>query len=87
MTFKDWCVEFLDSRGMFSSEAAEVVALLMAAPVMAPMQGRWDEDVAGYPPAMIVTISVPLNAIALKYIDEHQPQAWYRPLFAKAAVP
>lgn len=81
MTFRQWATKFCSDRGMFDDDAKAVVDLLIADPTSEPMQGRWDEDVSGYPPQMIAVTAVALKSVALKYIEEKTPMAWYKAMF------
>ena len=82
MTFKNYFTKKLEENGMFASDAAAVIDQTIASPEAESMQGRWDDDMAGYPQIMtnIVWMTVRLNA--LKWIDANAPEAWFRPMFA-----
>ena len=76
--------EHLHSCGMFEESIVEVVKLIPEAEVMKPMVDRLGERTSNYPPPISKLFILSLNTIALKYVDEHQPQAWYRPMFLPA---
>lgn len=86
MTFKEKAVQLLFEHGMFQDQAEEVVRRAIEDSdktlVALPMQGRWDDDIAGHPPVVVNLLWLSLKSIALEYIDETCPKAWFRPLFA-----
>jgi hypothetical protein len=45
------------------------------------MKNRWGDDVENYPPGLYNVIWAYCKIEALKYIDAHCPQAWFRPVF------
>lgn len=80
-TFKQAIIEDLTSSGFFPDQALEVFNLFIEQPAQASMKGRWNEDVTGYP-AMILNISMlAIRSVALEYIKEKMPKAWFRPVF------
>lgn len=81
MTFRQWAEEFCVERGMFSNDAKKVVELLMADPSFDSMQCRWEDDVSGYPPQMQSVLIVSLKEVAISYIEDKKPKAWYKSLF------
>ncbi len=82
-TFKQALIEDLTSSGFFPDQALEVFNLFVEQPAQSSMKGRWDEDVTGYP-KMILSISlVAIRSVALDYIKEKMPNAWFRPMFDK----
>ena len=81
MTFKQSIIEYLTSNGMFDSQAVATFEVMEADPANKPMQGRWSESIEGYPPSMIAVLRLAAKRAALAYIDEHIPQAWFRPMF------
>lgn len=82
LTLAEEVKAFLYQNGMFESQAEDVFNLLVKDESMEVMKGRWGdkaEDYGGAPMLAMVKISV--KPIALKYIDENCPQAWFRPMF------
>lgn len=82
MTFRQKAIELLYSNGMFREDAEKVVQNVIAHPSNEAMQGRWDDDIAGYPPQMLNVLWFTVKSFAVEWIDENCPQAWFRPLFA-----
>lgn len=82
-TWRDFVLRYCTERGMFLDQAEAVLTRVIMA-IDEPMTRRWDDYVAGYPPAMLALIAATTNLEALAWIDENLPQAFYRPLFEDA---
>ncbi len=81
MTWKEWMLSELMSKGMFEEQSKTVAASVMAANAVADMQSRWNNKVEDYPPIMKVLIWLTVKKEALKFIDQNCPQAWFREMF------
>lgn len=81
MTLYEKGIELLTAKGMFPNDAAKVMTLVKADAANEPMASRWNDDIEGYPAALIKMLWVSVRRTAAAYIAEHQPLAWYRPLF------
>lgn len=81
MTFKDFAIEFLTSNGMFDDQASAVFEIVKTDPANEAMRDRWNDDVSEYPAMMQTLTRMSAKRAALSYIDEHCPQAWFRPMF------
>ena len=81
MTFKEYFVQKLEENGMFAADANAVIEQTIVAPEAESMQGRWNDDMAGYPPIMSKVLWLTVRLNALKWIDANAPQAWFRPMF------
>lgn len=81
MTTKDKVIEYLTDKGMSSDEAEEVFK--RAVPEL-ERSGRitWHRPADEYPDVVYITLFVALRRIALIYIDETCPLAWFRPMFS-----
>ena len=83
MTFEQFAYGYLYNNGMFPDDAKKVVEAAKNDEILKDtMQGGWDDDMAGYPPFMENIFIVSLNSVAVKYIDENMPKAWFRQIFA-----
>jgi len=80
-TFKEAVIEELTSSGFFPDQAQEVFERLVANPAQASMQGRWNDDYTGYPKSIYAIVLLAVKGIALEYIKEKMPKAWFRPMF------
>lgn len=79
MTFEDKLKAMLVERGLFDDQADEILALVKADEANKAMRGRWQDNIEEYPPQMIVVLWISVKDAALKWIDEHCPQASFRP--------
>ncbi len=83
MTFKEFVLKYLTDNGMFPDQAEAVFENLKNDSASEPMQGRWNDNVEGYPSIIKIGILLPLNKLALEWIDKNKPKAWFRPMFDK----
>lgn len=83
MTWRQFAEEFCFERGMFEDQAKAVVDTVIESDKNGAMAHRWSDDIEGYPPQMKAVIAASVKAHALRWIDEHCPQAWFRPVFAE----
>jgi len=72
MTFEKFAYDYLFNNGMFEDDAKKVIELAKKDEVLG--------DTMNNSIASIFLIS--LNYIAVKYIDETIPKAWFRSIFA-----
>lgn len=85
-TFKQKIIQDLTDSGFFPEQASEVFDRLVEHPAQIYMQGRWNDDYTSYPPMMLNILAVAVDSIALDYIKEKMPNAWFRPMFDKELV-
>ncbi len=71
----------LEQNGMFESQAKAVIQLMLEDEVSSIMGQRWTENPDHYPPSLVDMLWVSCSRYALRYIDQHCPQAWFRPCF------
>ena len=71
----------LEHNGMFPRQVVDVMAAFFAGEEHSGMAGRWLEDPDSYPEIIYHLQWRILCTYALKYIDEHAPKAWFRPVF------
>nr|WP_229650533.1 hypothetical protein [Vibrio splendidus]MCC4883202.1 hypothetical protein [Vibrio splendidus] len=79
ITVREVMQQRLESNGMFDTQAIAVIKTAEAE--MTSMAGNWGKEADGYPKAVIVMTWLSVKAIALKWIEENAPQAWYKPAF------
>lgn len=83
MTFENFVRDYLYNNGMFEKDVEKVIDLAKQDEVLVDtMQGRWQDDMEGYPPFTQSLLVMTVNAVAVRYIDANQPKAWYRAVFA-----
>jgi len=77
---------FLHKNGMFETQVNDVFKLIVADESMKEFRCRWDDKAKDYGLAPIVAmIQLAAKPIALKYIDDNCPEAWFRPMFLSLA--
>lgn len=81
MNFKEAMVKAMTSRGMFPSQAEEVIEKYIVSDEANTMMDRWHEDIGGYPEALQNVLWMGVKDYAAKWLEENLPQAWFRPMF------
>lgn len=81
MTFKELMIKAMTSRGMFPSQAEEVIVKYIESNYDNSMMDRWHEDVNEYPEVMQNILWMGVKDYAAKWIKINAPQAWFRPMF------
>lgn len=81
MTIRDKLTALLVDNGMFPDEARLILDRYLESDLGKSMQGRMDDSVTDYPPALHATVWLGVKATALKWISEHCPQHWARSFF------
>jgi hypothetical protein len=83
MTIKQTLINMLIERGMFLSQANEVMEL--AVPQLNDLVEGYsislDSRSDDYPKEIYKVLFGCIRPIALKWIDDNKPQAWYRDVF------
>lgn len=81
MTLAEYVQDYCFQRGMPEDQAKVVVQLVKTNPINEPLVGRWSHQIGEYPLSMIALLTVAINKIALKYLNEVSPDAWYKEMF------
>lgn len=81
MTIEDKIREMLESRGLFGSQASQVIEKAKGDKVLEPMKVRWGDHVESYPPSFLPVLWLCVKANALEWIEDNLPRAWFRPMF------
>lgn len=87
MTVKEKLIDMLVSRGMFESQAKTVIELAIPeiekdANEVGSYSIDLDSPEEDYPEALYKAwFKVIIKPIALKWIDENKPHAWFRDIF------
>jgi len=87
MNFEDKMKDLLIQNGMFGSQADEVIAEAKVANCCESMMGRWGDDVSGYPEMMVNVLWLSVKTVALKWLEENAPEAWFKPMFMDDQTP
>lgn len=82
MTIEEKIKELLEAHGMWADGLEYTLRAMKEDKVLEEMQHRWNDLVDDYPKPMIAVIWLSVRQIALAWVDEHCPQAFYRPLLA-----
>lgn len=81
MTFRESMIKAMTARGMFQSQAEEIMNQYMQSEESSVMQGRWNDSVDGYPPSMEGAVWIGVKHFAATWLEKNLPQAWFRPMF------
>ena len=81
MTVYEWAFEFLKERGMTEKQAFVVLEKATMHPAMSGIRERWGEDYETYPEPMKKLLVTVIRECALKWIEQEDPHAFFRPLF------
>ena len=79
-TIEQSVFERLVNCGMFDSQALAVLELVKA-DTDENMHGRWSDSFEDYQPVVEPLIWSNVKRIALIWIDENKPKAWFREMF------
>lgn len=74
------CEKILTDLGMWPHEAKAVLELAKPDIEVGGYKMAWGRPASEYPVQLYAAIAMILKRIGLEYIDEHCPQAWYRPM-------
>ncbi len=79
-TFNQILTKRLEENGMFESQAVQVMKNYWASD-MASSGNLADKSVYSYPEQLENLVWAGVRIEALKYINEHCPKAWFKPVF------
>ncbi len=83
MTTQERLINELTKRGMFESQAKEVLEL--AKPkiesIIEDYKITWNSSSDDYPNSIYNVWFMTVKSIALKWINENKPEAWFKPMF------
>jgi hypothetical protein len=86
MTVFEWAIEFCKKRGMLDAQAAGVVELVILEPECAGVRGNWGDSVDRYPAPLIALLEATICRCAVRWIDQNEPHAWFKPLFDGSVI-
>lgn len=81
MTVYEAMVHFLESSGMFNSQAIAVMESVQQDPISNSMKGRWNDQVDRYDPTLISITQALVRVHAYHWIMDNAPMAWYGAAF------
>jgi hypothetical protein len=79
--WSEFTINHLVSHGMFEEQANKVLDRCRQDEILKPMGGRWNDTVDGYPPQMKAVVLLSVRKVAVDWIDENIPMAWFRGMF------
>jgi hypothetical protein len=79
-------IKAMTSRGMFPSQANEVIEKYIALRKDESMLSRWNDEVSAYPEPLQSILWMGVKDYAAKWIEENAPEAWFRPMFQYSDV-
>lgn len=84
MTTKEKLEDMLVNKGMRASDAKQVmeIAIPELNNLVEDYHITFDRPASEYPAAIYNTLFMAIKPIALKWIEEKMPMAWYKPMFA-----
>ncbi len=84
MTTREKLQGMLVNNGMFESQAKEVMEIAMPElnNLVEDYQITFDRPASEYPSVIYNILFLAIKPIALKWIEEKIPMAWYKPMFA-----
>jgi hypothetical protein len=86
MTFAQTLIQKLEDMGLWPKEASAILDAAKLAPASKPMTGRWDDPVENYPPVMLNVVWFTVKSTAKKWLAQHAPLHWARPMFDEALL-
>jgi hypothetical protein len=83
MNVKEKLESMLVNNGMFESQAKEVMEIAMPKlnELVDDYKISFYSSYSEYPEVIYDVLFLAVKPIALKYIEENIPQAWYKPMF------
>lgn len=83
MTVREKLKDMLIQRGMFEDQAKEVIELsiLELNKDADDYKITFDASSDVYPDGLYAAMFITIRPIALKWIDDNKPRAWFRPMF------
>ena len=83
ITVRDFFTGRLEENGMFENEAKEVLELAIPkVEEMVPGYNiTWDRPKNEYPEAIYTIMWNVIKEVALEWIEENAPEAWYKAMF------
>ena len=86
MTFEEKIRTLLIDHGLWPEQAKAVMEVIKKSEITKAMVShRWGDDIEGYPAPVLMVLWMSSKSIALEWIDENCPQAFFRPMFLTPA--
>lgn len=87
MTTREKLIEMCIDNGMFPEQAKEVVELAISEidKLVDGYKTTWDRPANEYPDGLYAVMFLTVADVAIKWIDENLPKAWFRSMFLSSA--
>jgi len=72
MSFYQRIAGLLENHGLWDDEAKTVIELVKVE--QPSMDGRWNDDVSGYPDAIVITLWMSAKRNAIEYLKANKPE-------------
>lgn len=76
----------LTENGLFDDQAAKIMEIAVKDESLSNMNGRWADNIDGYPAGLANVTFALIRPIAYKWICENAPMAWFRAAFSPGIV-
>ena len=80
MTIEEKIRQLLSEHGMWSTGLEETMKEAKEGKLLESMSQRWGDQVSDYPQALLAVLWLNVRGIALDWVDENCPGAFYRSL-------
>lgn len=82
-TVKEKFIQMLVNMGMFESQASEVMELAIPKlnVITESYSLTWDSSSDSYPEPIYTVLMLSIKPVALDWIINNKPEAWYKPMF------
>lgn len=80
MTTLENQTQLLFNMGLFQPQA-EAIMKVAVEELNESVNVNWNDDITGYPPAIQGMIHLAIKPIALNWIEENCPNAWFKEMF------
>jgi len=79
MTVREYFQKYLEGKGMWPTDAALVMDIVIADKISEDVKWEFEKD--DYPDKILAVLMVTVDLDALNWIKENQPEAWNRSMF------
>lgn len=86
MSLADKFTEILRQHMMGDDDIEAALSYARSRSMLEAMQGRWDDDIEGYPISLLSALWISVKDCVLEWIEANKPLAWYKPLFNDALM-
>ena len=81
MSIRDWMQKQLVDRGLYDTEANEVIRFAIEDGALQGLKERVGDDIEGYPAQLLSVVSSSIMRSAHDWLKENKPLHWALPMF------